>query len=57
MRPRFSESAAGERFAIEVWVAAGAGEAADVGERFDFFGGEQGEEIVQLAVGVADGED
>ena len=35
----------------------GAGEAADVGEGFDFFGGEQGEEIVQLAVGVADGPD
>jgi hypothetical protein len=46
-----------ECIAIEVRVAAGAGEAADVGEGFDFFGGEQGEEIVQLAVGVADGPD
>jgi hypothetical protein len=35
----------GESFAIEVRVAAGAGEAADVGEGFYFFGGEQGEEI------------
>jgi hypothetical protein len=36
-------------------VAARAGEAADVGEGFDFVFSEQGEEGVELASGVADG--
>lgn len=45
----------GEGIPVEVRMAARAGEAADVGDVFDLLGVEQGEEVVQLTVGVADG--
>ena len=47
----------GEGFAIELRIAARAGEAADVGDAFDLVFGEQGEEVGERMIGVAYGEE
>src|SRR3954466_12500011 len=46
-----------QRGALEVWLAAGAGGAADVCDQLDAGASDQLEELPLLVVGVADGED